>query len=111
MEEKYASDILTPWNLTKGTGYVYITSLKKFKALFFGQCQTNKNTVAQTLPSNFQIGISGIDVKILQNALISKMAGPAARALAKNGATGYFGTLTKAALTEFQRATNLFSPS
>ena len=38
-QEKYADDILSPINLTKGTGYVYKSSLQKFKSLFLAQCQ------------------------------------------------------------------------
>jgi hypothetical protein len=46
----------------------------------------------------------GADVRALQNLLISKNTGPAAQALARNGATAYFGPLTQAALAEWQKA-------
>jgi hypothetical protein len=42
------------------------------------------------------------DVAILQNFLISQNKGAAADILARVGATGYFGVLTRAALAEFQ---------
>jgi hypothetical protein len=42
------------------------------------------------------------NVTILQQFLISQNKGPAAAVLAKVGATGYFGALTRAALAEFQ---------
>ncbi len=37
-QEKYADEILKPWGSKKGTGYVYTTSLNKFKSLFLAQC-------------------------------------------------------------------------
>lgn len=36
-QEKYKEDILTPWGLNKGTGYVYSTSLEKIKEIV-GKC-------------------------------------------------------------------------
>lgn len=44
----------------------------------------------------------GNNVTIIQQFLISQNKGPAALALARVGATGYFGVLTRAALAEFQ---------
>jgi hypothetical protein len=38
-QQKYSDEILTPWNLAKGTGYIYKTSLNKFKKIFLSQCQ------------------------------------------------------------------------
>lgn len=37
-QEKYAQDILTPWGLKKGTGYVYTKSLAKIKEIEEGGC-------------------------------------------------------------------------
>ncbi len=37
-QEKYAKDILLPWGLTKGTGHIYKTTIKKINELF---CQKN----------------------------------------------------------------------
>jgi hypothetical protein len=50
------------------------------------------------------IGSQGDDVVALQVALIALDKGPSAKALAGAGATGYFGTMTQAALSEYQRA-------
>ncbi|HIP32326.1 MAG TPA: peptidoglycan-binding protein, partial [Crocinitomicaceae bacterium] len=33
-QEKYASEVLTPWNITKGTGWVYKTTIKKINELY-----------------------------------------------------------------------------
>jgi len=48
------------------------------------------------------VGSKGDDVKSLQNYLISVNKGSAAAALAAVGATGFFGSLTRAALGEYQ---------
>lgn len=37
-QEKYSADILTPWGITKGTGYISTTSLKKMREIA-GECQ------------------------------------------------------------------------
>lgn len=41
-QEKYADDILTPWGLKKGTGYVYTRSLAKIKSISESHCPRNK---------------------------------------------------------------------
>jgi peptidoglycan hydrolase-like protein with peptidoglycan-binding domain len=46
-------------------------------------------------------------VMTLQQFLISQNKGPAARALANAGATGHFGSLTRAALAEFQASVGI----
>ncbi len=61
----------------------------------------------KTIAGNLGKGSRGNNVTILQEFLISKNIGPAARALAKVGATGYFGPLTRAALAEFQAKTGI----
>jgi peptidoglycan hydrolase-like protein with peptidoglycan-binding domain len=103
-QEKYASVILTPWHLTQGTGYIYTTSLTEFKNLFNGECQPGTSASSSR---DLELGMSGTDVTALQQALIAKDTGAAAQALAKNGATGYFGALTKAALIEYQTANGI----
>lgn len=47
-QEKYADDILKPWGLKKGTGYVYTRSLAKIKALEEASCPTKKEDSTQT---------------------------------------------------------------
>ena len=56
---------------------------------------------------NLGFGSRGADVKELQLFLIEKNVGPAAAALAKIGATGYFGILTRKALAEYQKSVNI----
>lgn len=56
---------------------------------------------------DLDLGMEGNDVLMLQNLLIAQNKGPAAQALAANGATGYFGPLTQAALAEFQAAVGI----
>lgn len=50
------------------------------------------------------------DVTVLQQFLISQNKGFAATALARVGATGYFGGLTRASLAEFQASTGITPP-
>lgn len=38
-QEKHAKDILSPWGLKKGTGYIYKTSLAKIKEIEEGICK------------------------------------------------------------------------
>ncbi len=49
----------------------------------------------------------GPDVVAMQKLLISVASGPAAVALAKTGATGYFGPATEKALIEYQKAAGI----
>ncbi len=51
---------------------------------------------------SLRFGTRNDNVKTLQQFLISQDKGPAAKALAKVGATAYFGVLTRRALAEFQ---------
>lgn len=41
-QEKYADDILSPWGLKKGTGYVYTRSLAKIKSISESHCPQKK---------------------------------------------------------------------
>ncbi len=66
-----------------------------------------KKVVKKTTKRNLKLGMKGNDVLVLQKFLIKKATGPAAAALAKNKASGYFGPLTKEALAEFQKAKGL----
>jgi peptidoglycan hydrolase-like protein with peptidoglycan-binding domain len=69
--------------------------------------KTKTTTVKKNTVRNMRLGMMGNDVLVLQNFLIKKNTGPAARALAAHKATGRFGDLTAEALKEFQRANKL----
>ena len=115
-QEKYRTEILAPQGLTKGTGYVYTLSLKKFKSLFEKQCTSVATTSPETitgsvvihkpgsLTRNLMQGMQGSDVVVLQQLLMKLGTGPAATALTKAGTSTYFGALTKAAVIEYQQA-------
>ncbi|MDD4989504.1 MAG: peptidoglycan-binding protein, partial [Candidatus Pacebacteria bacterium] len=113
-QEKYASEILTPWGETKGTGYVFTTSLNKFRTLFMAKCGTSlpvpspliipKVVASRVWSRNLKLGLSGDDVFALEQLLASLDTGPAAKALSRHGPTHYFGALTEQALIEFQKA-------
>lgn len=64
----------------------------------------------RTIAISLGKGNSGNDVKILQEFLISQNKGSEAQALAKVGATSYFGVLTRAALAEFQANVGINPP-
>ena len=59
---------------------------------------------------DLDVGSTGGRVTLLQGFLISQNSGPAAASLAKAGATGTFGPLTKSALAEYQ-STHGISPA
>jgi peptidoglycan hydrolase-like protein with peptidoglycan-binding domain len=52
-------------------------------------------------------GKKGESVRSLQAFLIAQAKGGAAAALAQNGTTTYFGSLTRAALAEFQKSAGI----
>ena len=64
---------------------------------------TSSSVSAYAFTRDLHLGMMGADVKQLQLFLIAQNAGAAARKLAANGATAYFGSLTKAALIELQK--------
>ncbi|MFA5652124.1 MAG: peptidoglycan DD-metalloendopeptidase family protein [Candidatus Paceibacterota bacterium] len=56
---------------------------------------------------NLTLGAKGTSVIWLQKFLIAKDSGTAAKNLAKSGATGYFGNVTKLALIEYQKKSGI----
>ncbi|MGD0499086.1 MAG: peptidoglycan-binding protein [Bryobacteraceae bacterium] len=72
-------------------------------ALPAGATQFLAGPAATDFPRNLQPGMTGKDVRSLQQFLVAQNTGPAARALAKHGATNAFGMLTENALIEFQK--------
>lgn len=67
----------------------------------------NPASAVGTAGEDVEFGATGAAVIALQQALIAKNTGPAAAYLARSGATGYFGTATKNALIEFQKASGI----
>lgn len=70
--------------------------------LYEGECRT-----ATPPARDMWFGVRHADVTWLQEFLIEKLAGKAAEALKAVGATGYFGSLTRSALAEFQAANGI----
>jgi len=58
--------------------------------------------ISKLIKRDLKLGMKGSDVEALQEFLIEAKAGPQALALAKMGATAYFGNQTKKALAEYQ---------
>ena len=69
----------------------YLTSASK---------QSNK---VSDITRDLHFGLRGTDVILLQNFLIDKNSGPNSLKLKQYGATGYFGSVTKSALAEYQK--------
>jgi peptidoglycan hydrolase-like protein with peptidoglycan-binding domain len=66
------------------------------------------STAGETLPAgDLRVGSTGDAVIRLQQYLIGKASGTAASRLAAAGATGYFGTVTEAALIEYQKSAGI----
>lgn len=61
----------------------------------------------RAIAADLTLGSRGSNVNALQQFLISQGKGPAAQTLAKNGATVYFGSLTRAALAEYQKSVGI----
>jgi hypothetical protein len=70
----------------------------------------NAGSMSSALSAGTQdltVGSNSSSVSALQSFLIAQGKGPAASALAAVGATGYFGSLTQAALAEYQQAVGI----
>lgn len=108
-QEKHASEILTPWGITSGTGYVYTTSLAKIKNIHESACAHSKEQSESHVSSEqahagtclkteqtLSYGMSGDVVKTAQTMLgkASYLSHPA---------TGFFGPLTRDAVLRFQK--------
>jgi DNA-binding beta-propeller fold protein YncE len=65
--------------------------------------QTASTTASLVFTRDLQLGMTGNDVKALQQFLISQNSGSAAQKLKTHGTTTNFGTLTQNALIEFQK--------
>lgn len=74
------------------------------QAVLFGtSVATNVSSVStSSFTRDLDLGARGSDVKALQDFLIKQSGGFATQHLSAIGASGYFGTLTQAALAEFQ---------
>ena len=68
---------------------------------------TTQISAIQQVIKNLKLGMTNKDVDTLQLFLIAQNAGPAAKSLGKHGTSDYFGTLTKSALSEWQKANGL----
>ncbi len=67
-----------------------------------------KGQMVKQIATNLTVGSRGGNVQTLQEFLISQNKGASAQALARAGATSYFGSITKAALAEFQASVGIY---
>lgn len=65
------------------------------------------NSIPSLVTDELTLGSQGTSVGLLQTYLIYNEEGPAVTALKSAGATGYFGSITQAALVEYQAAMDI----
>lgn len=97
-QEKYASEILKPWGLTKGTGYVFITSLRKIQKVHDTGCAETeklKKDFCYIYDQKLKKGDRIPLVKFAQRAL--KAAGTFS-----GNIDGVFGPVTETSVKNFQ---------
>ena len=101
-QEKYSRDILKPLNLELGTGYFGSKTKDYLKRLSLsGEPIVEPGESEQeglTFNRNLSLGMRGEDIKNLQEVLIKE--GVWSRS--DIGATGYFGSITKEAVINYQ---------
>jgi peptidoglycan hydrolase-like protein with peptidoglycan-binding domain len=69
-----------------------------------GVATTMFSQIPQVVLEDLGVGAEGAKVRLVQAFLIARGVGPSADALRGEGATGYFGAMTEAALREYQSA-------
>lgn len=84
-----------------------IQSLQAQQASQQGASASAFGQQVKAIVTDLTMGSRGNGVAALQQFLISQGKGPAAQALANKGATMYFGSLTRAALAEFQKSAGI----
>ena len=112
-QERYASDILVPNNLTKATGNFGVSTRAKLNALLSSdsKCYTAASTpptppiVTGAITKWLILGTDDAEVKTLQRILNAKGYVISQTGVGSTGnETTYFGTLTSSALKKFQCA-------
>ncbi len=96
-QDKYNYEILRPIGLEKGTGYFGSKTMEYLKKSSVEFSPKEIPLKAKWI-RNLNLGISGDDVKKLQEILIAEEVWQRPDI----GATGYFGSITKAAVIKFQ---------
>ncbi len=96
-QDEYKRDILYPVDLEKGTGYFGSQTRDYFKSISL--LAESVEPEKATFNRNLSLGMSGDDVKALQEILIDEGVWDRSDV----GATGYFGSITKTAVIKYQK--------
>ena len=88
-----------------------LVTLRAELAALLAQGAGQAGSASFIFPRNLSFGMTGNDVKDLQNLLIAHASGPAAAKLKVHGATRTFGILTYNALKEFQKKAGIVPAS
>lgn len=107
-QEKNAADVLAPWGIFKGTGYIYTTSLAKIKQIHEGSCNgsTRESTATRReggsaaclrTEQTLTYGMTNDSVRMAQT-LLTKAS------YFSHIPTAFFGPLTRDAVLRFQKA-------
>jgi peptidoglycan hydrolase-like protein with peptidoglycan-binding domain len=99
-----ASIDFMPSSVASTTAGMSLSEMKSLLASLEAELQRLESQASLASSSrDLSFGMTGSDVKSLQQFLISRDSGSAARKLKSHGATMNFGSLTKNALIEFQK--------
>lgn len=103
-QEKNAKDILLPWGIAKGTGYIYTTSLAKIKQIHEAKCAASP---AKPVQNSVTTGVCLNTATTLYYGMQSALVTDAQKLLARasyftQAQTGFFGVNTRDAVLRFQ---------
>lgn len=98
-QERHKKEILLPWNLTKGTGYISVTSLGYLNSLVLKECTQTpfaKNPRCPYFVITHTLGDTGSDVQRVQLFLVNIMH------TSSSTVSGTYTSVTRSTVKQFQ---------